>query len=113
MAYDIGVGRRDGSADAQVLTAQIEEIHGGDGVVRRLGRVVFDESVAAVLAGRRSLGQLAHLDAAERLEDALDVVFRQVRVHRGDEDAVVVAGLFHDLVDDGLSLRHVARSSHL
>lgn len=62
------VGRRDGAADAKVLAAEVEEVHAGDGLVRRLRRFVLDEAVALVLVGGGALRQFAVDYRAERLE---------------------------------------------
>jgi GNAT superfamily N-acetyltransferase len=57
-----GVGGRDGAADAQILTAQVEKVHRGDGLGGRLRRVVLDEAVALVFGRRAARRQSTRLN---------------------------------------------------
>lgn len=72
-----------------------------------------DEAIALVLASRGVPSQCARFDLAEGLKHTLDVVVREVLVHRSHVDAVEGSRLLGQLVYDGLGLPYVAGPAHL
>jgi hypothetical protein len=65
------------------------------------------------LAVNTLFGQLTIEDVAKRLEDTFEIDFGQVWMDRGDVDSMIVLGVLHDHLNDGLRLRHVGRPSDL
>ncbi|RMZ95700.1 hypothetical protein BpHYR1_033384 [Brachionus plicatilis] len=57
--------------------------------------------------------QIAVSNSSKCFEDTLHVLLAQLRMNRGHIDSVMVLGVFGHLVNDGLSLRHVAGPADL
>lgn len=75
--------------------------------------LLTDEAVALMAASIGVPCQSAALDFAKGLKHALDVIIRQVRVHRCHVDTVIGARLLCQLVNDGLRLADVTWPPHL
>lgn len=72
-----------------------------------------NEAIALVLASCGVAGQRARFNLAKGLKHTLDVVVREVLMHRSHIDSVEGTCLLSQLVNDGLGLSYVAWPAHL
>ena len=64
------VRRCDGPSDAKVLAAQVEQVHGRDGVETRLQRGVLDEAIALNIFNKL---RIRNFEKGQKFEDFLSL----------------------------------------